>query len=180
MRLTRSSLFHRLRGCSRAVALLALTACGGEARYRTDSATAAATAQGVPDASSVASAPGSTTGISAKSVTGKTWDVAMIVDAKGYRFEPNALSITAGDAVRWTVVSGPPHNVTFWSDSIPSGAAAQLGANMPEATAALTGPLRLNLRDTYLVSFAGVSAGTYRYYCAPHLALGMKAIITVQ
>ena len=104
----------------------------------------------------------------------------MIGDAKGYRFEPNALSIKAGDAVRWTIVSGPPHNVTFWQDSMPSVAIAQLGANMPETTGALTGPLRMNPRDTYTVSFAGVSAGTYGYYCTPHLALGMKAIITVQ
>lgn len=175
-----TALKYRLRDSGRAVLVLALAACGGEAKYRADSAEVSAKAESATQASSATTGPASAAGASAKAATGKTWDVAMYGDAKGYRFEPSALSIKAGDAVRWTIVSGPPHNVTFWPDSIPSGATAQLGANMPEATAPLTGPLRMNPRDTYIVSFAGVSVGTYRYYCTPHLALGMRAILTVQ
>jgi plastocyanin len=30
------------------------------------------------------------------------------------------------------------------------------------------------------MSFAGAPKGTYRYFCTPHLAMGMKATITVQ
>jgi plastocyanin len=30
------------------------------------------------------------------------------------------------------------------------------------------------------VSFANAPAGTYKYFCAPHLPLGMKAAIQVQ
>jgi plastocyanin len=30
------------------------------------------------------------------------------------------------------------------------------------------------------VSFAGAPKGDYKYYCLPHLALGMKAKLTVQ
>lgn len=160
-----------------AVLLLALMACGGEARYRADSAAAAAKAAGAAGESRAPDAP---SGIAAKAATGKTWDVAMIGDARGFRFEPHAVSVKAGDAVRWTVASGPPHNVTFWQDSIPSGAVVQHGANMPSTTTALSGPLRMNPSDTYVVSFSGVPAGTYRYFCTPHLALGMKATIIVQ
>jgi plastocyanin len=104
----------------------------------------------------------------------------MLGDATGYRFNPASLTIKRGDAVRWTNVSGGPHNVTFWPDSIPAGAQGPLSANMPGQTAPLTGPLLLNPNQTYTVSFANVPAGTYKYYCTPHLALGMKAVIQVQ
>jgi plastocyanin len=104
----------------------------------------------------------------------------MIGDDRGYRFDPPALTVKRGDGVRWTVVSGPPHDVTFWSDSIPSGATASLQADMSQTTAPLTGPLLTNPAQTYAVSFAGVPAGVYHYYCTPHLALGMKGTIVVQ
>ena len=104
----------------------------------------------------------------------------MVGDAQGYRFDPANVTIKAGDAVRWTNVSGGPHNVTFWPDSVPSGAAAQLAPNMPNTTAVLTGPLLTDPNATYVVSFAGLKPGVYHYYCTPHLALGMKATVTVQ
>jgi plastocyanin len=113
-------------------------------------------------------------------ITGKTVTVNMVGDAKGYRFEPNNLTIKVGDGVKWVNVTGGPHNVTFWSDSIPAGAAAKLGANMPQTTAPLTGPLLVTPNQTYTVSFAGLPPGTYHFYCTPHLALGMIGKITVQ
>jgi plastocyanin len=113
-------------------------------------------------------------------ITGKTVTVQMVGDAKGYRFEPAAITISAGDGVKWVNASGGPHDVTFWSDSIPSGAAAVLGKTMPQTTSPLTGPLLVTPNQTYVVSFAGAPKGTYHYYCTPHLALGMKATVTVQ
>jgi plastocyanin len=112
--------------------------------------------------------------------TGKTVTVQMIGDAKGYRFEPSAITIKVGDAIKFVNVTGGPHNVTFFCDSIPSAAAAQLTANMPQSTAPLTGPLLITPNQDYTVSFAGTTAGTYKFYCTPHLALGMKGTITVQ
>lgn len=113
-------------------------------------------------------------------VTGKTWDVKMIGDATGSRFDPVNLTIKAGDAVRWTVVSGPPHNVAFWSDSIPAAGTSTLQGNMPQTMAPLNGPLLATAGETYVVSFGGVTPGTYHYYCVPHLAAGMKGTIVVQ
>jgi len=51
---------------------------------------------------------------------------------------------------------------------------------MTNTVGPLTGPFMLNAKDTYEISFAGLPAGTYKYYCAPHLALGMKAVIEVK
>jgi plastocyanin len=111
---------------------------------------------------------------------GKTVEVQMIGDATGYRFSPATVTIQRGDQVRFTLVSGPPHNVVFWSDSIPKGAAAPLAKGMPKTVDKLTGPFFLTKGDTYVVSFAGAPAGRYRYYCTPHLALGMVATIVVK
>ena len=115
-----------------------------------------------------------------RAVAPKTVEVQMIGDASGYKFSPAKISLQKGDKVKFTLVSGPPHNVVFWEDSIPKGAAAKLGKAMTNTVGPLTGPFLLNAKDTYEISFAGLPAGTYKYYCAPHLALGMHAVIEVK
>ena len=169
-----------------AMYVLATTGCGGEPRSADTTASsgaAGAPAAATSEASGASQAPGqpatSASG-AAQSATGKTWDVKMLGDAQGYRYEPTTLTIKRGDAVRWTLVSGPPHNVTFWSDSIPQGGSSQLQANMPNTMAPLSSPLESTIGATYTISFAGVPAGSYKYYCMPHLAMGMKAQLTVQ
>jgi plastocyanin len=116
----------------------------------------------------------------AAAASAKTIDVQMIGDATGYRYAPATVTIQRGDKVRFTLVSGPPHNVVFWADSIPKGAAAALAKGMPNPVDKLTSPFFLKTGDTYVVSFAGAPAGRYRYYCTPHLMLGMVATIVVK
>ena len=112
--------------------------------------------------------------------TGTAHDVNMELDGSTYKFEPASLTIKSGDVVRFHDVSGGPHNVSFYTDSIPAGAAAVLTAGMPDQTAPLSGPLLVEPNAVYTVSFAGAPAGTYKLYCLPHTAMGMKATITVQ
>jgi len=152
---------------------ISVVACGSGTRQSTDT-TPAATPSPSTTAAPVAAAA------AAQPVTGKTWDVKMFGDATGYRFDPASLSIKTGDGVRWTVVNGAPHNVTFWSDSIPANGANQLQANMGQTAGPLTGEMLMRPSQTYLVSFAGLPAGAYHYYCTPHLAYNMKGVITVQ
>jgi plastocyanin len=95
-------------------------------------------------------------------------------------FEPNTLRIAPGTTVRFINVSGGMHNVAFWGDSIPAGAAAVLTAAMPNTIDNLSGPFLMQPTETYDVSFANAPQGTYKGYCTPHLALGMKIAITVQ
>src|SRR5262245_6545205 len=115
-----------------------------------------------------------------EAITGKTWDVRMVAAGDSYRFAPATLTIKRGDGVRWTLVAGPVHTVTFWPDSIPPGASSVLRRNMPQTSAPLASPLLVNPSQTYVVSFAGVPPGTYHYYCAPHLMFGMIGTIVVQ
>jgi plastocyanin len=94
-------------------------------------------------------------------------------------FEPSVLSIKPGTTVRFINLSGGPHNIAFYPDSIPAGAVAALKAGMPSPMADLMGPLLTKPNETYEVSFAGAPPGAYKAYCVPHVALGMKITIKV-
>ena len=95
-------------------------------------------------------------------------------------FEPKTLTIAPGTTVRFVNVSGGLHNIAFWADSIPAGAAAILAAAMPNTVDNLSGPFLMQPNDHYEITFANAPTGTYKGYCVPHLALGMKIAITVQ
>ena len=95
-------------------------------------------------------------------------------------FEPSSITVPAGATVRFTNVSGGPHNITFWSDSIPSGGVAALNAGMKNTVDNLSGPFLTQPNETYEVSFASAPKGTYKGYCTPHLTLGMKIAIKVE
>jgi plastocyanin len=95
-------------------------------------------------------------------------------------FEPSSITIPVGGTVRFTNVSGGPHNITFWSDSIPSGGAPALQGGMKNTVDNLSGPFLTQPNETYDVSFANAPKGTYKGYCTPHLTLGMKIAIKVE
>jgi plastocyanin len=141
----------------------------------TDSSATAAPSSGAaaaPAAGAVAAAP----------ATGKTVEVKMEGDEKGYRFDPANITVKAGDAIKFTNVSGGPHNVGFDPAKVPAPVQAQLGANMPgdHSMGPLESPLLLQPNESYTISFAKIPPGTYDIHCTPHLALGMKGVVTVQ
>lgn len=164
-----------------------LGACGGgdKSAATTDSAAAATTTTTTNMAATPATTtPGATTPApaggtaAAAPVTGTMHEVKMIGDDKGYRFEPANLTIKTGDGVKFTMVSGGPHNVAF--DNVTGPAHAQLAANMANQISDLSGPMLMNPNEAYQVSFAKVPAGSYAFHCTPHLAMGMKGVVTVQ
>jgi plastocyanin len=172
----------------------ALGACGGgdnAANTASTTSGAAATSTAATPANSTATAaPGAAAAATSAGtplpITGKTYEVKMIGDDKGYRFEPASLTIKVGDGIKFVNVTGGPHNLAFNTE--PDASKAQLDANMPAQTGAgpsaklgpLSGPLLVTPNDTYTVSFAGVKPGVYDFNCTPHLALGMKGQVTVQ
>ena len=115
----------------------------------------------------------------APAATGTTHDVKMEFDGKTYHFIPANLTIKAGDVVNFHNVSGGPHNVAFWADSIPAGAAAVLTAAMPNQMSPLSGSMLVEQDAVYTISFAGAPVGDYKMYCLPHLAMGMTGVLTV-
>ncbi|MGE0439469.1 MAG: plastocyanin/azurin family copper-binding protein [Gemmatimonadales bacterium] len=111
---------------------------------------------------------------------GTVHDVQMVLEGTSYKFVPNDLTIKAGDKVVFHNVSGGPHNVQFWADSIPAGSAAALDAAMTgDKLGELNGPLLSEPNQTYEISFAGLAGGEYKFTCTPHMAMGMNGKITV-
>jgi len=150
-------------------------ACGGGGEKPKDSANAPASAATPP--ATPAPAAGAVAKIPA---TGATHEVKMIGDEKGYRFEPADLTIKSGDAVKFVMVAGGPHSVSFDPATIPADSKAQLDANMDSKVSELTGPTLMNPNEEYVVSFGGIKPGKYEYHCTPHIAMNMKGTITVQ
>jgi len=148
---------------------LVLAACGGGEQKAEDQQTTATPDQAAPAAGDAAPAAG-----------GTTHDVNMVLEGSSYKYVPDQLTIKSGDVVRFHNVSGGPHNVSFWADSIPGGAADALKTGMPDQMAPLEGSLLTEVNATYTVNFANAPAGEYKFYCLPHLALGMKGKLTVQ
>ena len=158
---------------------LVLAACGGEKKTEDQGTTAAPEQQSAPADSSAAPAANAPAA-NAPAGTGKSHDVNMVLEGSSYKFDPATLTIKAGEVVRFHNKSGGPHNVSFWPDSIPSGAQAVLTKNMPNQMAPLQSPLETEQDAVYEVSFAGAPKGEYKFYCLPHLAMGMKGKVTVQ
>jgi plastocyanin len=109
-----------------------------------------------------------------------THEVRMILEGTHARFEPANLTIHSGDRVRFTTVSGGPHNVAFDPAKVPDAVEPRLSAGMPAQIQPLTGGFVINAGDSYTVTFAGVPAGRYEFYCMPHMGMNMKGVITVQ
>ena len=157
----------RFSGMALVAAVATLGACGGGEQKPAEQA-AATPAAAAPAGGAVAAMP----------ATGKTVEIKMVGDEKGYRFEPAEVTIKVGDAVKFTVVSAQPHNIAF--NDVPAESKAQLQANMPEAMGDMMGKMLMSAGESYVISFAGVKPGKYGFNCTPHLANNMKGTITVQ
>ncbi len=150
---------------------LVLAACGGEKK---------AADQGMSATPDSAASAASAAPAAAPAAGGTNHDVDMVLNGAKYEFQPAELTIKAGDMITFHDKSGGPHNVSFWADSIPKGADAVLKAAMPDQMAPLEGPLLTEQDAQYKVAFAGAPKGDYKFYCLPHLALGMHGKIKVQ
>ena len=173
----------RFHGLALVASAVVLSACAGGDKNPADTVgvavdTAAPVASTTP--TPPPAAPGGTPGTAA-AITGTTHEVKMLGDAKGYRFEPANITVKAGDGIKFTTVSGGPHNVAFDPAAIPADVKGQLDANMgSEKMGELSSALKTNPGESITISFANIKAGKYPYHCTPHLAMGMKGEITVQ
>jgi plastocyanin len=170
----------RFYGIALAASAVILGACAGGDKGTGDTTavgmdTSAAPAAAVPETP----APAMGTATMAP-ITGTTHEVKMVGDAQGYRFEPANITVKAGDGIKFTTVSGGPHNVAFDPATIPADVQPQLDANISDKMGQLSSALKTNPGEAVTISFANIKPGQYPYHCTPHLALGMKGVITVQ
>jgi plastocyanin len=148
-----------------------LAACGGDQKAGDQQGTTAAPQQPAPGADSPAAAAPS-------GGAGKTHDVNMVLEGSSYKYVPDQLNVGSNDLIRYHNKSGGPHNVAFWSDSIPKGADKAITVTDPMAP--LSSKLAVAPDEVIEVKLNNAPAGEYKYYCTPHLALGMKARLTVK
>jgi len=96
-------------------------------------------------------------------------EVKLGSDSGALVFQPDSVTIKAGETVKFVNNVGFPHNIVFDEDEVPDGVEAdKLGQedylNAPG--------------ETVNVKFE--KAGSYQYYCEPHRGAGMKGKIIVQ
>jgi plastocyanin len=177
----------RFHGFAVAVGVITLGACAGGEKKPADTTHVAVDTSTSSVATSTSSTttttPGGTTSgsVAPAPITGTIHEVKMAGDAKGYRFEPANFTVKAGDGAKFLVVGGGPHNVAFDPATIPADIRSQLDANMgTDKMGELSSAMKMNPGESITVSFGKIKPGVYPYHCTPHLALGMKGVITVQ
>ncbi len=109
---------------------------------------------------------------------GATHDVNMVLEGSNYKYVPAELTVGPNDVVRYHNKSGGPHNVAFWQDSIPYGAASHIV--LPDPMAPLSSKLVVAPDEVIEVKLNDAPKGAYKFHCTPHLALGMKGKLEVK
>lgn len=159
------------------VSAAALSACKGGEKAADTTAVAPTDSAAAPAAPAAPAGPA----VAAAPITGTIHEVKMLGDEKGYRFEPANITVKVGDGIKFTTISGGPHNVAFDPATIPADQAAQLDANMgPDKSGTLSTAMKQNPGESVTISFGNIKPGKYDYHCTPHLAMNMKGTITVQ
>src|SRR5919204_1336799 len=176
----------RFYGFAVVVGAITLGACAGGEKNPADTTHVAVDTSSAATTTTTAGASSTTAGgatggaVAAAPITGTTRTVNMVGDAKGYRFEPANVTVKQGDGIKFVVVSGGPHNVAFDPATIAGDVKPQLDANMgSDKMGELSSNMKMNAGESVTVSFAKIKPGQYPYHCVPHLALGMKGVITV-
>jgi plastocyanin len=152
---------------------LGVAACGGGEKK----------AETPPSTTTPAAEQPATPGPAAPAAGGTTHEVKMVLEGTTYKYVPNKLTIKAGDVIKFTSASGGPHNVQFYPDSIPAnvpGPIKALAVAPPEKGGNIVSESMKMDGESLELSFAGAPAGTYKFFCAPHHALGMTGEVTVQ
>ena len=98
----------------------------------------------------------------------ETFTVKMGGDAGTLQFDPPALTIKAGDTVKWVNNKLSPHNIVFDSTKVAEAQASKLSHK----------GLAFSAGESFESTFSEL--GTYTYYCEPHRGAGMVGTITVE
>ena len=103
-----------------------------------------------------------------------------VVTMQGHTFQPDSMTMQAGETVTWTNDTDEAHTVTAVEDSLPTGAgyfSSGRAADEDAANGDIAGEL-IQPGDSFEWTFE--KPGTYRYYCIPHKADGMLGSVVVE
>lgn len=95
------------------------------------------------------------------------------------RFVPARITVRPGDVVRFRVVSGAPHSVSFEAAGLSPASRQLLNAALPGRTADLTSPVLGRNGMEYRVVVPALPPGHYGFFCIPHRAYDMRGELIV-
>lgn len=99
---------------------------------------------------------------------------------EGFRYDPDAPTVSAGMTVRWVNDSDIGHTVTAYADRIPDGASYFASGGFDTELAARrdisTGIVDTDEQFQHTLE----TAGRYEYFCVPHEGSGMVGSVTVE
>ena len=100
----------------------------------------------------------------------------------GQMFEPETITIAAGDTLVWTNETAEAHTVTAVEESLPEDATyfASGGFSSEEEANVETNLAQGLLTEGETFEHEFPAAGTYRYYCIPHRSAGMTGTVIVE
>jgi plastocyanin len=98
----------------------------------------------------------------------ETFTVKMGSDSGVLKFEPDTLTIKAGDSVKWVNNKLAPHNVVFDSSKMDEAVATKMSHKS----------LLFSPGESFESTFN--EPGEYSYYCEPHRGAGMVGKIVVK
>ncbi len=146
-----------------AVGALAVVAC----------ASGTASPSGTTGSSTTPTVASGSAGTTPTAATGAATAANTVKMTDANKFEPASVTIAKGGSVTWTNTSTMPHSVTDDPAKASNKADAQLPSGAPAWDSSLLQP-----SQTYSHTFD--VAGTYKYFCVPHEALGMLGTVIVQ
>ncbi|MEF8784273.1 MAG: plastocyanin/azurin family copper-binding protein [Haloarculaceae archaeon] len=97
-------------------------------------------------------------------------------------FDPESLTISAGDTIAWEFAAGEPHSVTAYGAGIPEGAEYWASGGFDSEEAAREGWEEgmgaVVDGQSYVRTFE--TPGTHEYVCIPHEGAGMVGEVVVE
>lgn len=102
------------------------------------------------------------------------------VTMEGISFEPQDITVQAGETVSWVNGGGDAHTVTAYEEELPEGVSffASGDASGEEAARDELSAGLIQDGESFEVTFD--EAGRYRYFCIPHESSGMTGTVVVQ
>jgi plastocyanin len=95
------------------------------------------------------------------------------------RFDPQEITVRAGETVTWTNTSSVPHTVTAYSDSAPPDLYFSSGnASSEEQARDRIADELIQPDETF--SFTFEETGSYEYFCIPHEGVEMIGRVIVE
>jgi plastocyanin len=96
-----------------------------------------------------------------------------------FRFSPALVTARPGDVLLFKAGPGVPHSIVFEGAGLNEEAHEALNGAMSRRTGDLSSPLLTSEGAVYRMVVPQLAPGVYAFYCLPHRAYDMRAVLSV-